>query len=211
VAVLASEIITRAQDILSDAGATRWTSAELLRWVNDAQFEIAVAQPEASLTVTNVQLAAGTKQSLPAGSIALSRINRNMGVGGATPGETPRPAARALMDQHRPSWHSDTSTLVVKNYFPDPRHPRTFYVWPPMTSATYVECEYSVIPAAVAAAGDPITLPDFYRSPILDYVLYRAFAKEVEIEGLVNKSKYHRDAFEKTLGLTAAGEEAVKP
>jgi hypothetical protein len=206
VTILVSEIITRAQDLLSDTSAVRWTSAELIRYINDAQREIATVHPESSSVVANVTLVAGTKQALPAGSIALGRINRNMGVGGATPSTAPRPTSRQLMDAHKPGWHSDTATLVVKHWMVDQRTPRIFYVYPPMSGATIVECEYSVIPTPVAAAGDAITLPDFYLNAILEFVLYRAFSKDIEIPGMVAMANKHYEAFAQALGLIDGGE-----
>ena len=71
--LLVSDVIARAQDVLLDTSAVRWTSAELIRWTNDAQREIAVVQPSSAAKVANVSLVAGTKQTLPAGAIALDR------------------------------------------------------------------------------------------------------------------------------------------
>ena len=208
--LLVSDIITRAQDVLADAGAVRWTNAEFIRWVNDAQREIAVAQPEATAKVANLTLVAGTKQTLPAGAIALIRLVRNMGAGGATPGEACRQITQMLMDLHRPGWHTDTPTLAVKNWMKDPRTPRIYYVYPPMSGATIVEGVYSAIPALVAATTDAITVDDFYLSPILDYVLWRALSKDVEIPGIQTRADAHRAAFGASLQATGAGEEKTQ-
>jgi hypothetical protein len=206
--LLVSDVISRAQDVLLDTSAVRWTSAELIRWVNDAQREIATINPASAAKIANVTLVAGTKQALPAGAIALIDVIRNMGVGGATPAEAPRRVAMEVMDLHKPSWHADTSTLVVKNWMHDPTTPRTFYVWPPMTSATALECKYSAIPVAVANTGDAITLDDFYLNAIVDYVLYRAFAKDLEVPGNAGKSAKHKAAFDAVMTEADATEKA---
>ena len=206
---LVSDVISRAQDVLVDTGAVRWTSAELIRWVNDAQREIATVQPHANAKIANVTLVAGTKQALPAGAITLIRVTRNMGVGGAASAEAPRLVMQTTMDLHRPAWHADTATLLVKNYMHDPRLPRQFYVYPAMSGATVVECEYAVIPAAVAATTDPITLDDFYLNAIVDFVLYRAFSKDLEIPGNASKAAMHMAAFAASLAGEDAGEKSA--
>ena len=208
--VTCTQVITRCAYVLVDETNVRWTVTEMIGWINDACREIVVAQPEANAKIANVPLVAGTKQVLPAGAIALGRLTRNMGVGGATPGEAPRQTTQMLMDLFRPAWHADTATLVVKNFMKDTRTPRIFYVWPPMSGATNVEAEYSAIPTPVTAGADVIPLDDFYVNPIVDYVLYRAFSKDVELAGMASKADQHRAAFEQTLGLTKQGEAEQK-
>ena len=166
--------------------------------------------PEAVLVALDVPIVAGTKQTLPVGSIMLVRLNRNMGSSGAVPGEAPRRVSMAMMDLHRPTWNADTPTLVVKNWMYDTRTPRVYYVYPPMSGATTLEAEYSVIPAVVASGTDTIALDDFYVNPIIDYVLWRAFSKDIEIPGMKSKAEAHRAAFDQSLDMTKAGEETNK-
>ena len=205
--VTVAQITTRCWNVLNDAGATRWLQPEMTDWINDAMREIVNVDPDANSKLANVTLAAGTKQVLPAGAIALGKLVRNMGVGGATPGEAPRPVAIKLMDLHRPTWHADTATLVVKNYMPDPRTPRNFYVWPPMSGATVVECEYSTLPTPVVNPSDSITLDDFYVNAIVDYVLYRAFSKDIELLNSKTKAATHKAAFDQSMAVASKAEE----
>ena len=208
--VTVNQIIIRCLNVLGDTSGVRWASPELTDWVNDAQRQIAVTQPEASSKIANLTLVAGTKQTLPVGSIMLVRLNRNMGSSGTVPGEAPRRVSMAMMDMHRPTWNADTATLVVKNWMYDTRTPRVYYVYPPMSGATTLEAEYSVIPAVVASGTDTIALDDFYVNPIIDYVLWRAFSKDIEIPGMKSKAEAHRAAFDQSLDMTKAGEETNK-
>jgi uncharacterized protein DUF6682 len=208
-ALLVSDILTRAGLVLNDPSNVRWAQAELIAWINDGMRDIATFQPEATAKIANVTLAAGTKQVLPTGAIKLIRVIRNMGVGGATPAEAPRPIDQKLLNLHKPTWQADTPTLLVKNYMRDDTTPRIFYVWPPMSGATTVECEYSVIPATVAAGTDSLTIDDFYANPLLDYVLWRAFSKDVEVPSAKPKADAHRASYERAINLTAVGEAQV--
>ena len=208
--ILASAIVTQAATVLLDAGATRWTAAELLDWLNAGVREIATFT-DAAVTVGNLTLVAGTKQTLPAGGLFLQDITRNMGVGGATPGEAIRSTTRMQLDSYNPNWQLDTATLAVKNYAYDPKAPRVYWVWPPMSGATTVEAQYAAMPATVTS-GQAIPIEDRYANPILDYMLYRAFQKDAEIEGMAARSQMHRAAMKESLGLTAeAGNTAEAP
>lgn len=203
---LVSAITTTVGNILADTALVRWTQAQITDYINAAQREIAIAQPESTAVIANLTLVAGTKQVLPAGAIKLGKLTRNMGVGGATPADAPRLVTQELMDHFRPTWHQDTATLVVANYMKDERHPRTFYVYPPMSGATTVEAEYSVLPAVVAAPSDALTVPDFYVSAVVDYVCWRCFSADIEIPGIASKALAHRAAFDAALGVIDTGE-----
>ena len=199
--ILASALVTQAGTIAQDAGGTRWSSAEWLDWLNAGVREIATFT-DACVTVGNLALAAGTKQALPAQGLFLQDIIRNMGVDGATPGEAVRSTTRLQLDSYNPAWQTDTATLVVKNYVSDPKAPRVFYVYPPLSGATVVEAQYALLPAAVAL-GQAIPVEDRYANPLLDYMLYRGFSKDAEVEGMAARAVAHRAAMENSLGLTA--------
>ena len=81
-----ANLLARIKDILQDNTSVRWPEAELIRFINDAQREIVNYRPESSATTSNVQLVAGTKQSLPSGGLRLIKVTRNMSdtSGGAT-------------------------------------------------------------------------------------------------------------------------------
>lgn len=49
-----TEVQTRAGDILLDASYTRWTSAQVLRWINDGLMEIHRVRPDAFYTGASV-------------------------------------------------------------------------------------------------------------------------------------------------------------
>ena len=55
-----ANLITRVQDTLQDTTSVRWSEAELLRYLNDAQREVVNLRPDASALTANVQLSTGT-------------------------------------------------------------------------------------------------------------------------------------------------------
>lgn len=205
--ITAQVIIDKAQIVLNDTLAVRWTEAELLGWLNDGQREIVILRPDANTTIGNIAMAAGTLQTLPAGGYQLIDLTRNMGAG-STPGKAIRLVPRELMDSGTPNWHASTASAVVSHYMYDLRSPTRFYVWPPATGGGNVEAVYSKAPTDVAAVGSVITLDDIYANPLTDYILYRAYSKNVEQPGAANRAAQARASFENTLGLKAQADAA---
>jgi hypothetical protein len=205
--ILASAIIDKAEVILQDTTNVRWPANELLDWLNDAQREIVLAKPDAFVTTKAVQLAAGTKQNLGTGSTAdaimLLKVIRNMGAAGTTPGNAVRVVSGEILDAQRPGWHAETSSATVSHVVYDPRAPKQFYVYPPNTG-TFVEIMYSASPTSVAALGNTITVDDIFANAILDYILYRAYSKDVEYAGNAGRAVAHYQAFAASLGLNTA-------
>lgn len=178
--ITAQSIIDKAEIILQDTTNVRWEVSELLGWLNDGQREVATLRPDATNKTVSVTMVAGTRQSLPDESARLVRVQRNMGANGATPGEAVRPTSMQLMDLHRPNWHTDSPATVVKHYMHDSRTPDVYYVWPPSTGTTQVEVVYQTQPAIVTNAANTISIGDEYANALIDYIIYRAYAKDIE-------------------------------
>lgn len=205
--ILASAIIDKAEIILQDTTNVRWTSDELLGWLNDAQREIALFKPDTSVKTTSVLLAAGTKQTLGSGStgdaIMLLKVVRNMGTTGTTAGNAIRVVSGEILDAQRPAWHTETSVATVQHVVYDPRNPKQFYVYPPNTGTGYVEVMYSATPAAVAAVSNVISVDDVFANAIMDYILYRAYSKDVEYAGNAERAVKHYTTFAASIGMNS--------
>ena len=50
-----ANLISRIQDILQDTTSVRWSEAELLRYINDAQREVVNLRPDSAADHSNVQ------------------------------------------------------------------------------------------------------------------------------------------------------------
>ena len=179
--VTVQSVVDRAEFIFQDTSNIRWTTAELLLWLNDAQREIALFKPDATIT-----LATGTKQSVPSGGNRLLKVVRNMSAASSGTGKTAiRIVSRDALDTQEPNWHDPTvagyskHTNIVKNYMYSEEDPRTFYVYPGVAGNAYIELVYSSNPATVAINAN-LGVPDVYANAVLDYVLYRGYMKETE-------------------------------
>lgn len=199
--ITGSSLVAKAQLIAQDVSAVRWTAAEWLSFLNDAQKAIVVMKPAASIKLVAQALVVGTRQTLPADGIDFLDIHRNMGSGGTTPGVTPRRVSRAAMNAQLPTWQSATPTNVVTNFMHEPELRKVFHVYPPADGTAQVEVEYVALPADLASVSDVITLEDVYALPMVDYMLYRAYLKDIEFVGNAERALFHLTQCENQLGV----------
>lgn len=201
--VTVNSIVDKAELLLQDTTNVRWTSAELVDWLNDGQREVVQHKPEASAKNIAVALTANsTKQTLPSDGVSFIRLTRNMGAGGSTPGKAIRIVSREILDAQRPDWHTDASAGYVQHYIFDPLDPKTYYVYPkaPATSL-YVEMVYSAAPTN-ASAGGTISIDDIYANALLDYIMFRAYSKDAEYAQNAQLAIAYYTSFANSIGLS---------
>lgn len=194
----AKTIIDKASVLLGDVAATRWTTAELLGWLNDGQREAAVLAPTVNVKNSAVQLVAGVKQALPSDGILLLDIPHNLGSTGTTVGTVINHVPKEIMLKRIPGWTTTMANGIVKHYVYSVSDPLIFYVYPPQpASPKYVECVYSAIPVLIANAnaGTKITINDTYQNALLDYLLYRAFIKDSDSANQTARGQEHYKMF----------------
>ena len=212
--ITVASLFDKAATVLNDAGNVRWTTTELLGWLNDGQRAITIIKPNASVSNASVQLVAGTKQAIPAGGVQLIDVPRNMGSAGTDPGLVVRLTDRANLDAYLPNWHNATASASVQHYMFDPRDPKHFYVYPPQPASGmgYVEIISAVTPAdCVIGTGTVITLDDIYEPVLLDYMLFRGFSKDSEFSADQGRAGAHQTAFFTALGVKVQAEAGLNP
>lgn len=192
--ITAQQIVSKAQIVLQDTTSVRWPTNELLGWLCDAQRAICAVMPELNAVTGTLTLVLGTKQGLPAGGVALLKVTRNMGVGGGTVGLALRKIPQELLDSQVPDWHTQTAATSLRHYVYDLRAPRVFYVYPPSVAGNTVEALYTAAPADIVLTS-VITLDDIYANMMMDYVLYRAYSKDLELAGNDSRAKDAMQAF----------------
>lgn len=206
-ALSSSSLIARATVQLLDAGNIRWTEQELLDWLNQAMIEVTTFKPQAYVKTETVALVAGVKQILPADGTLLVNIERNLGTNGTTVGPVVGSTSRQLLDDFKPDWPQATAAAEAKHYMYDAKNPKVFYVYPPQPTGNglqgYVEMVYCAIPPRVGLAQN-IALDDSYEPALMNYMLYRAFAKDAEFSGNVALADVHYKTFLAELGAKVA-------
>lgn len=216
------DIITRADVILQDNNV-RWPLSELLYWLNDAYRAIVMQRPDSNMKSGTFTCAAGTRQALTKTggggfpeALRLRAVVRNMAA--TSNKRAVRLIQQAVLDDQRPGWHAETGSVDIQHYVYDPLNPTEFMVYPPATAAAQLEVVYSSVPTQhVIAEGslktstEVIKLPDIYVNPILDYVLYRAYAKDSEYAANAQRAQGHFQAYSTALGTGVQADAATTP
>lgn len=205
-ALTAQTVLLNAIIILQDAGSVRWPLSELRKWLNAGLKEVSRIKPSATAATTTIELVAGTKQSLPATASLLLRAIRNVD------GPVLTPIAREILDAQIPNWHKTTTVpyaAIARHIIQDPVDTRTFYVFPGNDGNGEIEVVLSNKPTEVAAPADEfdielytaeLGLEDLYENALVDYILYRAFSKDMQMAGAGDRALAHYKAFKEALG-----------
>ncbi|WP_296763706.1 DUF6682 family protein [Sediminimonas sp.] len=217
-ALTAKDVLSRARVVLQDAGSTRWLLPELLDWLNDGLRSVALYKPSAISETKVLELAEGTYQELAEGQ-QLLRATRNItSLVAATPrvgGPVITPIAREILDAQQPNWHDTTAvpfSATVRHIMSDIMDPRIFYVYPGNDGTGKIEATVSREPTTIAVEGGDdvndiasynIALPisPIYMDPLLDFILYRAFSKDMQMAGSAQRSVAHYQNFMNALNL----------
>jgi len=208
----AQVIIDEAEAILQDTSNVRWTAAYHLAGVNDACKVICQFKPDAYIVSGSMVCVEGMIQTLPADGFKLQDVVCNMGTDGSTEGNSIQLIDRKKMDAMNPGWPSVTASATTEYFMSDERYPRQFLVYPkqPSSSQGYLQLLYSAAPAEIAA-GATILIPDIYRPAILQYVLYYAYAKDLDVPGSAEKAKAYYSAFLNAIGVMQDVEKREDP
>lgn len=203
-ALLVATFVTAARESMFDpAPGGGWADTEIVGYLNDAIRATCLVRPEAYTIATNVTLVAGTLQTLPSGGLALLDVRKNGS------GKTVTQVDRALLEAADPDWGSATPVDVIEHYTIDPRDLTRYHVYPPATTSAGLSILYGALPATVAAGGT-IALTDDYVPALLDYVLYRAFAKPSGRQDMP-KALQHKQQWALAIGAEAQAQAAAAP
>lgn len=215
------DIIRRVEDVLQDSNV-RWPRVELQNWLNEAYHSITLVRPDATAKAESFTCVEGTRQVLTAqhpSALRLLDVTRNLAT--ASKKQAVRLVQRSVLDDQRPTWHAETGTVDVQHWMFDPRQPKEFFVYPPALATTELEVVYADTPgihALTEAQLDPdgtqadvILLDDIYMSPIIDWVLYRAYSKDAEYGANEVRATAAYQAFNSALGVKSQVDSASNP
>ena len=206
------DILDRASIILQDNTNVRFPNEELLKFFNDAQREVVLHRPDAKMVNTTLDLATGSKQTLPVSALRLIDVVRNVG------GRAVTQVDRRILDETLPNWHETTAgTNKIEHYIYDPADPKNFYVFPKGTSGTdSLEIIFSASTSEIAISDfssdtTVISIDDVYANCLLDYVLYRSYQKDSEFAGNSQRAIMHYQSFANALGIKTQADSALTP
>jgi hypothetical protein len=215
------DLILRAQTLLQDTTGVRWPVLELQYWLNDSYKEIVNLRPDATATTGEHVCTAGYRQNI---TTSFPTAVRLLDVITNTAASSTKRAVRLIdrrsLDDQRPNWFSQQGTVTAEKYVYDPRLSKEFLVYPPAAVGMRLEVMYSILPTPHAltktqlenpATTEVIKLDDTYANPMLDYIMYRAYTKDSEVEANVNRAVAHYQAMMSSLGVKTQSDQASQP
>lgn len=203
----AAQVLKRANTILQDTGAVRWTAIELRDWLNEAMRAVISMKPNARSGTVNLTLAAGTRQVLPAEYTLLSQVLYNI-----EPNNQPGRAIRTLvnrtmMDAQLPGWNNPQTlpySTVIHMVLQDPMTPREYFTVPGAMAGARIAAIVGMYAEDVpmpSGAGmnmldldsytSTVQMEDQYQTILLDLVLFRAFSKDSGSPDAAQRSSNH--------------------
>lgn len=213
-----SAIINNAKLVLQEvtASGTRWANEELIGWLNEFYQAAVQLKPDAYSVNEEMELTPGTKQEIPASGLRLIDVVRNTGL--TSDQMAVMVTTRRALDSTRRTWHSDPASANIEQYVFDDLDPTTFYVYPPAESGAALEIIYSAVPEPHDKSGglevigsDKFKLNDAFVPVALDYILYRAYAKDAEHAANLNRSQMHYNAYMQQLTGKVQTDQVASP
>lgn len=215
------DLIARAQALLKDPSAVRWTVIELQYWLNDSYREIVNLRPDANAQTGTFSCTSGYRQTLTSSFATAQRL---LDIVANTATLSNKKAVilvdRKSMDMQRPGWYNETASINIQSYMFDPRLPKQFLVYPPATTTARLEVVYSALPTshtltaeqlASSETTEVIKLDDSYANAILDYIMYRAYTKDSEQANNAQLAAAHYQAMAASLGVKTQSDQTSQP
>jgi len=180
--ITAESVMNKARKILNDAGSVRWDNADLLGWLNSGQKEIVLYKPNANTETAVITMVEGSVQTVT--GLQFIRIISNVASNGTTATSVPSPVEQSVLDGLYPNWMAATPNATPKYYCFDRKLLKTFFVYPPQpASPGKVRILQSAAPAVILIGNisSATILDDIYETPLIDYIVYRAFSEDTEV------------------------------
>lgn len=195
-------VLTNVRELLGDKdpGGLQWLDAELFAWLNEGALEVIRIRPEASAETVAKTLTAGTQQALPVDGMTMLTVDFNGTV--ATPGRVCKLINRRQLDATMPDWHTQTKKKEVVWVMVSEANPQVFWVYPPNDGTGQITITYSKYPAKIDALTDLIPVADTFLAPLVDYICFRAYQKQLESKESQGRAAEHRQLFDGAMGLT---------
>jgi len=207
-------LLDQTLELLQDAvDRDQFDFPDLINWYNFGQRLLVSYLPDANALIDVMKLASGSKQSLPARSMGLINVYRNMGTDGLTPGPAITPTSIQAMEAFDLNWVTTTEAAVIINFMQDPVDKTNFYTYPPSNGSGYIELEYGQVPPiAVYDAGGlwenlMVGVHEKYVDSLLNYILHRSYDKDTDFPGNLERSGFHLDLFYSSAGLQNPGKQ----
>lgn len=218
-ALTVSQALSSALVLLHDKGAVRWPVSELVGWLNEGIRHAVDLKPDLSTEIVTIDLVQGVQQTVPATVARVVRFLNNTG-GAAITMANPE-----MLDRFLPQWRGGVGlgqVAKVLHVIADEADDRAFMVYPPNDGTGQINVLALARPATIAlATPDPeaiaaysgVDLPfdDAAGDALVDYVVARAYQKDIDLPGVAQRAMMHYQQFAQKLGVAVQAEVMLAP
>ncbi|MBB76628.1 MAG: hypothetical protein CMJ75_19145 [Planctomycetaceae bacterium] len=204
----AADVVRKCGMLLQDEKHVRWPVAELIDWINEAVRAIVNIRHAAGERRVVLSLESGARQTLPISCIQLMAIHCNNDQDDY-PGRAITIASRSALDLTFPDWMAQPQKAEARQYMVDERAPNVFWIYPPAKAGTRVTASLAMTPDPITV-DDPLPIGAEYEDSVINYVLYRCFAKDSEYANGSIAAAYF-NTYAQSLGIKADAANATSP
>lgn len=218
----AADLIVAVSRLLNDAEPgyehIRWTRADLLEYLNDAQKQVYLYRPELYAQTDVFALVPGARQGPLPGGCQLQKIIGSVGDVGRA-----RKVDDGLLQAFADTGCAPVNVsddYRVRGYSFTPQDPMSFFVDPPVpddgrSCTVALVCQQA--PEAITLAqlddadprNDRLVTPARMHNALVEWMLYRAYSVDMESAQSFAKQEAHRQHFYAMLGVSEAKERVV--
>lgn len=194
-----SDVITAVKRQFGDESGVQITDADIFRWIDDAQRDIVIKNPEVNAVLATINVTADTGQytllsELP-NILKIHSIHYN---GKLLPSMT---------------FTGAQEYLIGETGSPNSGTPQFWYIyagvlhlWPVPTAdlASGISIYYSKQPTRVTTSGDLLSVPDNYYKAVVDFCLAQAY----ELDENLQLSQYKDDQYSRS--VTEMGNDVIE-
>ena len=183
--VAVNSLVSEVSTLLLDTTHVRWSVADVIAALSEAQVELTKIQPDAYIKTVTVQLVPGAKQTAPSDCQTIVDMRQNENGAAVTP------CNRDALDRFTPKWMVTPTASYVVNWMTDPQ-PDTFYVSPAQgATPARVVITYSALPSGLSEGGN-LVVRDMYAPRVVNYALFRLYSREDEAGSAEKAEAYYK-------------------
>lgn len=186
----------------------RWVESELALYLTDAIAQLAALKPTLFQAYVTIPLRKGASQRIDPQYVELIDIVYNIYPDGQI-GPNVRPGEYGLQRAFGVPLQADTpiQPYVLRTWSVHPEADSLWFADPPVTydvPTSKVMALVQMAPQKISKRDStiffPNTVADVYRSALIDWILYRCFAKDTESQASLDRSQTYYKAFYALVG-----------
>ena len=182
-----SDVITRVQRTFGDESGVQVTTDDIIRWINDAQREAVMQNEGLILTTGFIDTVAGQNEyTLPTDCFTLTEVK----VKDADQNSYYKlfPASLREMDELADGWEGSGQQNYPTVYTKEQSSKFTVYPAPLTSVAQGIKLIYSRYANDVTSQSDPIDLPPYLHSYVVNFCLMQAYEMDEDWESAQQKA-----------------------